>query len=406
MDFDPRTLAVMIVVLTFLSAGMLALVARQARNVGGVMWWAWAELLVGTGLLVALLQNVVSPWLSFVVGNPLLVAGTAMTWGGLKIYKNEPPPVRTIVALVVASALLAWWFAIVEPMPAVRITANSLLYAVLSALAAHTLLVRVAQPLRTAYWITGSAFGIYGFAMLVRAVFIGLIDQGTSNFTATPVNMVTFILAAIAQLTITFGMILMVTYRMSMNMERLASLDALTGALNRRSLEQRATEVAARGAGRPIGVIMLDIDHFKQVNDRYGHAAGDYVLQQVTGLGRAQLRERDLFARMGGEEFCVVLAEGDEDRAVRIAERIREACAREPILFNGIDIDVRLSAGVAAGRVSGGALEDLIGQADLALYQAKQTGRNRVVAWSSIEHTTQPIPAQRIAVPESFPHFT
>ena len=401
MTFDPRTVGLMIVMLTFISAGMLALVQRQARSIQGVGWWALAELLVGIGLFLTLMQLFISPWLSFVLGNTLLLAGLGLTWYGIKIYKNEAPPTKLIAGIVVFTALIGWWFGIMNPQPAIRIAILSFLYALLAGLAASSLLVKVAQPLRTAYWITGGAFGVYALAMLARGLVIGVIEQDITAFEPTPINMLTFVVGASTQLVTTFGLVLMITYRMSMNMERLASIDALTGALNRRSLEQGATSLAAQGTGRSIGVIMLDIDHFKLVNDRYGHPAGDYVLQEVTTLARAQLRDRDLFARMGGEEFCVVLAEGDEDRAARIAERIREVCSHEAMNFNGVAIQVHLSAGVAASRVSGGALEDLIGEADLALYNAKQTGRDKVVRWSEIAAHSRPTPAQRIALPEA-----
>lgn len=401
MTLDARTIALMIVVLTFISAAMLALVHRQARGMQGIGWWAIAEAMIGLGLLANLFQALLSPWIAFVLGNTLLVAGLGLAVYGIKLYLLRPPPRLLIFGVIGATVVVTWWFGIVYPIPAVRIVWLSLTYALFSWFAAVALLIPVPQPLRTAYWITGGAYAAYGTVMLLRAVVVGLFDQGMPVFAPSFVNLLTFVVAAIAQLITTFGLVLMVTYRMSMNMERLASLDALTGALNRRSFEQRASHLAAEGseAGRPIGVIMLDIDHFKQVNDRYGHPAGDFVLQEVTTLARAQLRERDLFARMGGEEFCVVLAEGDEDRAARIAERIRETCAHAPMRFNGVDIEVRLSAGVAAGRVQGGVIEALIGEADLALYEAKQTGRDKVVRWSTIAANSKPAPAQRVITP-------
>ncbi len=398
---DPKTIAAMIVALTFLSAIMLALARTQARGMHGVGWWAWAELSLALGLVCNLLQTSISPWLAFVVGNTLLVTGLALAVNGIKLYKNEPPARALMAGVIGVSFLYYLWFGIIEPSASMRVTYTSGVLALLAAIAARHLLVPIGQPLRIAYWITGSAFAVYAMAMGTRALVIGVFDNGASAFTPTMLNMMTFAVSGFALLAATFGFILMITYRMAVNMEKLASIDALTGALNRRSLEQRATHLAAQGTGRSIGVIMLDIDHFKLVNDRYGHPAGDYVLQEVTTLGRAQLRERDLFARMGGEEFCVVLAEGDEDSAVRIAERIRQACSKEPMVFNNSAIDVHLSAGVAAGKVTGGALEELIGEADLALYEAKQTGRDKVVRWSSIAAHSRPIPARRIAVPQT-----
>lgn len=381
---DPVTIIFMIAVLTYISAGMLALARTQARGMHGLGWWAIAQLSLGTGLLLNLHREQLNPWLSFVLGNVMLVAGLALFICGIRLYKGEKPALNLLAFCLVSTALVSAWFGIIAPDPAVRVVFVACIYGVLAAIGARELLVPVAQPLRTAYWITGGAFAIAAVGMMTRAIFVGVIEGGEMAFRATPINMATFLAAAISQLVGTFGFVLMVNYRMAMALSQLAATDALTGALNRRSLEVQGSHIASREGGRSTGVIMLDIDHFKAINDRYGHPAGDFVLQQLTLLARTQLRENDLFARMGGEEFSIVLAEADEDLTARIAERIRAICARTPIVFNGTKIALTLSAGVTAGIGQRSVLDSLIGEADRALYQAKQAGRDKVVRWSSI----------------------
>jgi len=340
-----------------------------------------------------------------VLGNSLMIAGLGLALSGIRLYKGLSPAFGILIGGIVATAFLAWLFSIYMGLPNLRITYVSGAFAIISLLAVRELLrSEVAQPLRSAYWITGGAFTIYSIAMFIRLLFLGYVEGPMDPFAPSLANILTFAAGGFAQLATTFGFILMVHYRMAMELERIASVDALTGALNRRSLERRASRIAARGDGQPVAVIMLDIDHFKLINDRYGHPAGDFVLQEVTQLARHQLREHDLFARMGGEEFCVILAESDEATAIIIAERIRAACSQQPLIFNNTPIQFTLSAGVSAAPVFGGALEELIGEADHALYHAKQSGRDRVEAWSRIAAHSQAHPAQRIAPAEhAFP---
>jgi diguanylate cyclase (GGDEF)-like protein len=159
--------------------------------------------------------------------------------------------------------------------------------------------------------------------------------------------------------------------------------DPLTGAENRRSLDSRLlAEIAfAERHKRPLSVLLLDIDHFKHVNDRHGHPAGDEVLRQVAALIRGQLRTEDSFARYGGEEFAVVLRDTETKEAALVAERIRARIAREPIDVDGTALTVTISSGCSSlSSCVGATTEELIGVADRRLYRAKRSGRNRVVA--------------------------
>lgn len=165
---------------------------------------------------------------------------------------------------------------------------------------------------------------------------------------------------------------------------RSAVLDILTGCLNRRSFEERSAEIdaQARRTGAAVAIISLDIDHFKAVNDNWGHAAGDHVLENVAYVARKQLRRFELMYRLGGEEFVVVLPDTSAATALAIAQRIKHSI--ENTSADGIR--VTSSFGVAVG--SDG-IEGVLAQADERLYIAKQSGRNRVVG-PNHSHTAQP----------------
>ena len=162
--------------------------------------------------------------------------------------------------------------------------------------------------------------------------------------------------------------------------ETRASLDALTGLPNRRYLDELARLMTRRRrAGDAVGALMVDIDHFKRLNDRYGHATGDLVLRGVADAIAATVRVDDTPARYGGEEFAVVLRHASEPQAREVAERIRAQVARLRPGDLGIAEPVSVSVGVAVSNGDEAALEDLLARADRALYSAKRQGRDRVV---------------------------
>lgn len=161
---------------------------------------------------------------------------------------------------------------------------------------------------------------------------------------------------------------------------KLAHSDPLTGLPNRAHLQSRFEYEYSRHQrlGDPMSVVLLDLDLFKNVNDKHGHEAGDKMLQHVSKLLETGLRKTDLAARLGGEEFCLLLPGIDSTQAHAVAEKIRSLLAATPLNFNGTQISLTVSGGVAELGRDGKALNDLTRCADQKLYQAKAAGRNRI----------------------------
>ncbi|MFA5596851.1 MAG: diguanylate cyclase, partial [Pusillimonas sp.] len=177
-----------------------------------------------------------------------------------------------------------------------------------------------------------------------------------------------------------------------LDLVRLASTDTLTALPNRRSFLQHLNAACATVVPSLPGIVMmLDIDHFKKVNDTYGHAIGDVVLQQVARTIRATLRADDVPGRLGGEEFAVLLPATDLPEGMEIAERIRHNVAQSTITADPHQIHVTISIGVAR-IASDTSPDDVLQHADDAMYTAKESGRNRVCAWTAPE-TVQCEPA-------------
>jgi diguanylate cyclase (GGDEF)-like protein len=166
--------------------------------------------------------------------------------------------------------------------------------------------------------------------------------------------------------------------------QQLAITDPLTGLYNRRGFFELARHELDRSHrfSRPVAVMMIDIDHFKNVNDQFGHAAGDLVLKELSRCYRETMREADLICRYGGEEFCILLPESDREGAKVAAERLLAAIRAKTFAADGQEvIKITVSIGVTAGPECGKLLDRLIEEADQALMNAKEEGRDRISYW-------------------------
>ncbi len=181
---------------------------------------------------------------------------------------------------------------------------------------------------------------------------------------------------------ITLNLIALLIWRLVSRIQHLTCRDPLTGALNRRAFQQALAEAQARlMRGRGFALVMIDIDHFKRINDLHGHPAGDAALRHCVRLWQASLREVDHLGRLGGEEFCALLplaSPRDLGMAATVAERLRTQLAAQPLQWQGQTLDLTASFGVALPVVGNADGEVALVRADAELYRAKAEGRNRV----------------------------
>jgi len=234
-------------------------------------------------------------------------------------------------------------------------------------------LIRPGFPILTTLY----ALGAVTFAL--RLLALGW--PGENTLLMAVAEPMLYLCASTATIYGSFGFLMVILRRRTQHLVRETLQDSLTGALNRRGLDEALQQLRqAVPPFRRVAVAMLDVDHFKQVNDRYGHAAGDEVLRQLVQFCRQSLREHDVFARYGGEEFCVLLPGAGPADALRKLDALREQFARLPVLAAGHTLHCTFSAGLVSWEDTMANPDQYLQQADDLLYQAKLAGRNCVVA--------------------------
>jgi diguanylate cyclase (GGDEF)-like protein len=386
MNLDIRTMMVMMSALSLMFSGLLTLAGLHAGNVRGVQHWALGSLCIGVGLSFAYFQIDThdDAWV-LVFGSMLMAAGIGFQFNGIQMFKTGCCNKHIPWLLSGLVFIYTIWFVILHPDVHSRVIANSLMFAFCNAACARALLIRIEQPLRTAYWFTGGTFAVLAILFLIRGIVVFTAPPNTYGlYSHTPINPASFFIGSITQMCLAFGFVLMLNYRLAADLQKLASTDALTGALNRRSLEQEAGRLSARcvRTGDTLAIMMIDVDHFKSINDRYGHPVGDEVLRRLTTVAQKVIRSDDYFARYGGEEFCILLPSTLEKDAWILADRLRKTYAATVMEFDGQVLHSSISIGVSDSLHAGAEFASLVAAADQALYRAKQEGRNRVVLHS------------------------
>lgn len=385
MGLDVRTIMVMLAMLTLMFAVLLEVAGLQAGNIRGIRHWAVANLCITLGFGLAFFYDTpaTGPHWVVVFGSTLIAISIILQYNGIQAFREKSTDWRTVLLPVVWVFAQSIWFAVLHQDAVARSIANSLLYAVGFAACARVLFVDIEQPLKMAYRFTGFAFAFLSALLLVRVMMIGLLPRHShfNLYSQISSNPLSFFIGSMLQLCVTFGFVLMLNYRLVADLQKLASRDILTGAYNRRRLEEEAVLLWARHlrTSDTLAIMLIDIDDFKLINDRYGHPAGDEVLRRLVAIAQGTVRTDDFFARYGGDEFCILLPSTTQKEALVLAERLRMAYAAMNLEFDGKMLAGTLTIGIADSTHGAQTFSALIAEADQALYRAKQEGRNRVV---------------------------
>ncbi|KQP45100.1 diguanylate cyclase [Pseudorhodoferax sp. Leaf274] len=375
---DLRSLTLM-AFMTSVAMGFVLLMLRRhyPGSIRGMWLWGLAPLVAASSTIFYGLEQVFHPLVILVFGNGLLMSGCALFYFGTRRFHGLRSGWRPWAAVGVLLLLWQVFFFVVHPDYRLRLSAFAGTLAVV--LLVHIRLLLQHRGCGFAARFTAGVLTVQALVLLVRAVSTFWLDTPTSyRFTPSPVQSVYVATYSFSVLLVSVGVLLMASERLRSEFEHLANHDSLTGALARRVVLQDSTLEFGRWQRFEHGfaLLMVDVDHFKRINDGHGHAAGDRVLARVVdALGQA-LRNIDRLGRYGGEEFLVLLPETGAGEARMVAERMRQAVAALPATDKVPACTV--SVGVACVRHGDTSLAAVLARADAALYQAKRLGRDRV----------------------------
>ena len=377
---DTLTLLVVLIVSNLLMAGAMW-ITFAGRFKSGLGPWTGSLIVQGFSWLLVLARNDVPDFVSIAVATAFLVYCWSLQVSALLEFHAKPTPRWLLYGPAVIAFLIV---VIYVREPRARLAVCGLGFGLAQlATGAGLLYYRVSAEKRTRLLLAGSFFVMA--AGLFWLAFTSWFEPEAilPTFGPRPApgsSLLAFYAVTIAS---SFAFLLMHKERADREAYELATTDSLTGVYNRRTFKELAEPLLsrARRTRTPVSLLLLDLDHFKRVNDTHGHLAGDEVLAGFARLARLCLRKEDLLARFGGEEFVVLLPGTSEAAAVALAERIREEIADTPMHTGASDVSVTVSVGLAGE--SGErlpTLEALLARADEALYAAKAQGRNCVVA--------------------------
>ncbi|MDW5267161.1 MULTISPECIES: GGDEF domain-containing protein [Acidobacteriaceae] len=383
---DTHTLVVMNVLLYVLYAGVIALNARMLGSAKGAAWFAGANLSRGGALLLILLGGIVP--VTEALSGLLAVLGMMMLHFSFDELLERGPLMRSLQYVLVGGMAVGTIYLLIEPShyPAALLLSFATESVQVAATAAVVFLF-VGEDIGLAASLTGVSLAIYAVLLLLRVM--ASLKFGTPDYPALASEMRRFWLVGtlVTNSAIVFGFMFLSAAKLRVELLWHAQVDELTGLLNRWALTRIAMREIAR-CGRTkgtIAVVMMDLDGLKQVNDSLGHACGDAVLQAVGRALQETVRGQDAVARMGGDEFCILLPDTGSVEAGMAAERMRSRVDDLCVQYRGETVRVRASLGVASSEGCGQSWQSLVEQSDAALYRAKRGGRNRVVAAEQLE---------------------
>ncbi len=374
---DVQTLALATLIVLTVALAIPLILYRLLPGERAIQTWTHAAAADAAGILMLFARGKAPDALTIPVANGLLIGGVGLLVIGIRELLGLPARRRWAWGVAALLAAVDLPLALVWP----DVWARTVLFVLLFAAWNLVAFVSLWRGAMAASRFLATVFGVAVVLATLRLV--GLVASGESvdPLTHSTMRVLDFGGAVFLAFAGTVGCVLFVAEITIGRLRQLALRDALTGLGNRSAIEAAAERELARSkrAKSALGVLLLDVDHFKKVNDRLGHAAGDLALREVAMALRGALRREDELGRYGGEEFLAVLPGASEDDLAIVAERLRAAVAHRVITWNGKRVEVTISIGGSSVASAESTWEAALDRADEAMYAAKAEGRDRFV---------------------------
>lgn len=360
---------------------VMAVVWRINRRVPGLAWWSLAHGLGFLACLEFMSRGRLPDAMSVALAHGLLLGMGYFIYLGARRHVGERDPALWVGALTVGVPTVAsMFFTGVHPDFAARFLLHSLSLGVMFILTAH-MVARGGPREHPARYILGAAALLHGLFLLGRPWLFTFDLQGPMTLARmTAISPYVLLESAVAFNVMALCVLMLVAEHSNSELRRLVDRDELTGVHSRRAFLQRLQQLSDGGLERPaLPILLIDLDHFKRVNDTWGHGAGDDALRHFVDVAQRCMRVQDTMGRLGGEEFAVLLPRASVEQAQGVAERLRKLLVDHPLRLAEENVALTASIGVTVLR-PGETPETALGRADQAMYQAKSEGRNRVVS--------------------------
>ena len=371
---DPKTVILLTGVMSGLMSGVLyALKRNYPPSIRGLGLWSRCLLILFVGGITVLGRGVLPDLMSISLSSLLLWLGLYVGYMGTQHFFGITPVQRYWLLLIAAVTLVQVWFTVVDPDYRVRLVLTTCMTALLTG--THSVLVLRQGGITFARALTAGVLATMSATQLLRLGTVSSLPAGAEFFGSDSIQIIYIATFAFALLLFSVSIVLLATERLYTELQYQASHDSLTHALTRRHMNDACTQELERchRHGRHMALLLIDLDHFKLVNDTWGHQVGDQVLVNFVNTVRTLLRQPDMLGRLGGEEFLVLLPETSMEEALLVAERIRASCAQR---LPGPGCTA--SVGVTTNRSDSDTIDILMARADSAMYRAKAHGRNRI----------------------------
>ena len=360
-------------------------VMRSYPNFRAARFWTAASFAAAAGAIASLMRGSQEAMLPLVIGGTLLILACCLAAMGIQRFYDKPVSwIGTTLTSSLTLAGLSFFVYGIDDAPM-----RTLVYSLGQMVPITTTLPLVLSgktgPGGPGARLAGAIAALMLVIHVVRSACAVLgLGGGVSMLNFNPFQAVLVLALVFLSMAWNFGFLLMAIDRLRGEVADLALVDDLTGIANRRHLLQRLSEECAlsRRTGEPFALLAIDLDGFKEINDGFGHGAGDECLRLFTGVAQSRLRPGDMLARAGGDEFCIVLPATSLREAAAIAHRVLETCRATFARWEGSAIPIAASIGVAEwSPIVGGYPERLVAAADQALYAAKKDGKNRFAVY-------------------------
>ncbi|HEX5211085.1 MAG TPA: GGDEF domain-containing protein [Pseudolabrys sp.] len=379
MNLDVNTLFMVTIYVEAILGLLLLFAWVQNTAIHAVAWWGFAPLIRAASIVLFGMYGSAPDLITIDLANALLFTSFAVTWTGARVFDGRPAEPVYLVTGAVLWLLICRLPVLADALELRALIATGII-TTYTWLTAYEFWRGRSEPL-VSRWPAIFMLFAHGSLFLLRTPLIAVLPASVTNRVYGSVWLTVLSFEALLfTISIAFILLAMAKERTELRHRTAAMVDPLTGIANRRSFMQDAAQLAKRHLAdpRPTAVLVIDLDHFKSINDRFGHALGDRALELFALTARNSVRSMDLLGRLGGEEFAAILADMSRDKALAVAERIRASFAQAALEVDNRPLGATVSIGVVHCQEPVLDVHELLAQADQALYCAKENGRNRV----------------------------